>query len=398
MMFWKDRLKVIWSSMKYRESWTLRPRQSFGLIKYLLHSRPTWRGGIAELNAYSPPVGGESYRRYLQGLKRIYRGDVVPLVAHVSVTDRCFYHCGRCSNVNRCDNDPRLEMLLELFKQLRAAGTSRACITGGEPMLRADLVRIVEACGSDLSPLLFTSGHGLDENLAKQLHQAGLTAAFISLDHYLASKHDGIRGMAGAFDKAVEAVRACLHSGIYTAVQAVVESAMLKNGDLNEYLAFCQKLGVDEVMLLEPVQVGNRPACDRLDNCDRKRLAEIHLNSTRNNSLPKVSSMSWLESADCLGCQAGFTFIYISSKGEVFPCDFTPISFGNVYELGLTIIQNRLGRLLRRPSQRCLAPRLEKYYRDKGLYFMSWEQAQEVLHDYEPGPMPKLFRYLYHGK
>jgi radical SAM protein with 4Fe4S-binding SPASM domain len=396
-MFWKDRFKVIWSSMKYRESWTFRPRQSVGLIKYLMHSRPAWRGSTAELNAYSPPVGGQSYRRYLQGLKRICRGDWTPLVAHVSVTDRCPYHCRRCSNIINSQNDPPLDKLAMLFNKLHSAGTSRVCLTGGEPALREDLPQIVEACGPALSPLLFTSGYGLEKSLAEKLRQAGLAAVFISLDHFAAFEHDRIRSYHGSFAKAINAIRACLHAGIYTAVQAVVEPSLLLNNDLERFLEFCRELEVDEIMLLEPVSVGQKQNCARLDESSRKTLAQLHLRAAGDPKLPKISSMSWLESPECLGCQAGLSFIYVSAQGEVFPCDFTPISFGNIYELELPEIQKRLQQVLKRPSQTCLALRLEKQYRDTSNCFFTWDQAQNILRDYESGPLPALFQYLYHG-
>ena len=133
LMFLKERLKVIWASLKYRESWTFRPRQSWGLLKYLMHTRPSWRGSLAELNAYCPPIGSKTYGRYLHGLKRICRQDWTPLVAHVSVTDRCPYRCERCSNVSKSDKDPELSTLKQLFRELVSAGTSRVCLTGGEP-------------------------------------------------------------------------------------------------------------------------------------------------------------------------------------------------------------------------------------------------------------------------
>ena len=151
-------------------------------------------------------------------------------------------------------------------------------------------------------------------------------------------------------------------------------------------------------MLLEPVAVGDRELNDYLDESHRKKLVDLHLQSSWDSKLPKVSSMSWLESGECLGCQAGMSFIYISAQGEVFPCDFVPISFGNVYEIGLPAILKRMHLLLKRPSKCCLALRLKKYYRDKGGLFFTWEQCQEMLQNYDPGPMPELFKYLCHGK
>ena len=106
-MIWKDRLKVMWRTMGYREAWRFRPRQSFALLKYMLQTRPTWRGNTAELNAYSPPVGGAgisslSWTDYCESV--VESG--CRLVVHLSVTDRCPYGCLRCSNLSHVADDP----------------------------------------------------------------------------------------------------------------------------------------------------------------------------------------------------------------------------------------------------------------------------------------------------
>lgn len=122
----------------------------------------------------------------------------------------------------------------------------------------------------------------------------------------------------------------------------------------------------------------------------------MQFRSARDASLPKVSSMSWLESPDCLGCQAGFSFLYISAQGEVFPCDFVPVSFGNVYKSGIAAIHQRMQDLLRRPSQACLARVLRESYSRREGHALPWEAAAAIPCDYDPGPPPRLMQYLYH--
>jgi MoaA/NifB/PqqE/SkfB family radical SAM enzyme len=396
-VIWKDRLKVVWRTMGYREAWRFRPRQSYGLLKFMFQTRPTWRGNSAELNAYSPPVGGVGYRRYLDGLLRIGRGEWTPLVVHLSITDRCPYCCRRCSNLSRAAKEPSLKDLLRLLDELRIAGTTRVALTGGEPVLRDDLPAIVEACGPDLAPLLFTSGFGLDTNLARSLHRAGLSAAFVSLDHFSADQHDRIRGRAGAFEKAIGAIRACLDAGIYTAAQAVVESSLLQPGVLEQFLDFCNSLGVHETMLLEAVAIGADRVAVTLDETGRRRLADLHRRAASDASMPKMSSMAWLEGPDCLGCQAGFTLLHITAQGETFPCDFVPASFGNVFELGIAEIQRRMTRLLKQPSQGCLALQLPELCGERPAQPLTWDHTQTILEHYEPGPLPGILDYLDHA-
>lgn len=393
---WRDRLRVVLRTLAYRDGWKFGPRPSLGMLKFLLHSRPTWRGGEAEMNVYSPPVGGPAYARYLRGLRQMGRGEWVPLVVHISVTDRCPYHCRRCSNLSRAE-DPSLELLGRLAAQLRGAGTCRIALTGGEPLMRGDLPAIVDACGPELSPVLFTSGDGLDASRARQLEQAGLAAAFVSLDHFRAEEHDGIRGQPGAFEKAVAAIRACREAGLYTAAQAVVGPSLLAAEQLERFLESCDTIGVHEVMLLEPMSIGSSPDDASTEVAIRERLAAMHWRAARDPTMPKVSSMSWLESPACLGCQAGFSFLYVSTGGEVFPCDFAPVSFGNVYELGVQEIQGRLERLLKHPSSACLARELFRVYGRDRAWPLTWEEARAVLQDYDPGAMPKLPQYFCHA-
>ncbi len=394
MSFALDRLKVVLRSSLYRESLSLRPRQSWGLLKYLMQTRPVWRDGLAELNAYSSPVGGEAYRRHLRGLSRIRRGEWTPLVAHVSLLDRCPYSCERCSNLSKLDHDPPLADIAKLIETLRAAGASRIAFTGGEPTLRKDLPEIIRLCGDELAPLLFTSGYAVDADLSRRLRESGLTAAFVSLDSDSPDEHNTFRRDERAFQQAIQAVRNFLESGVYTAIQTVVSPPLLRDGRIDRFLDFCKQLGVHEVMLLEPVPVGGRKCGQRLDPLERDRLINLHLRSVSDSRSPKVSSMAQLERPECLGCQAGFTFIYVSTSGDVFPCDFVPVSFGNVYEEELPIIQKRISRALKRPSKKCLALRFQDFFNENAAP-VKWTNAQTPLDNYEPGPLPDLFKYLY---
>ena len=252
---WRDRLKVVLRSLAYREGRRFGLRQSLGMLTFLLQSRPTWRADEAEMNVYSPPVGSPAYARYLRGLQQMGRGEWIPLVVHISVTDRCPYSCRRCSNLAQGGDDPPLELLGRLADQLRAAGTCRIALTGGEPLMRDDLPAIIEVYGRELSPVLFTSGRGLDAPRARRLQQAGLAAVFVSLDHFRGEEHDYIRGQPGAFEHAVAAIRACREAGLYTAAQAVAGPSLLGAEQLERFLAFCDGIGVHEVMLLEPMSM-----------------------------------------------------------------------------------------------------------------------------------------------
>lgn len=352
-MLWVDRMRAAMVSMRYRDAWTLPLRLTRSMGRFLQMTRPVCSSVGIVVHPYAPPIGGPAFRRYLQGLRRMARGEHVPLVAHVSVTDECAYSCTRCSNLGSGCPPPSTDRVKDLVHQLKAAGTSCVAFTGGEPVLRPDLPELIAACGDDIAATLFTSGQECDVARARTLREAGLKLAFVSLDHCDAGVHDSIRGNAGAFGQAVDAIKALRAAGVYTAAQAVAGPELLREHDLERFITFCGQLGVDEVMLLEPVPV--RGNCAGLSMADRARLAEMHLRAARSSRLPKVNAMSLLESPRCLGCQAGFSFMYVRTNGDVFPCDFAPIVAGNAYSDGVPAVLERLHRHLPSPTVSCLA-------------------------------------------
>lgn len=393
-MLWLDRLRTVLATMRYPVAWTLPPGLVHSMRESMRHLRPVASPVGIVLHPYAPPVGGRAFGRYLRELKRMARGEHVPLVAHLSVTDRCANACGRCSNLPCTTKDPPLKDLVMLIERLRQSGTVSIALTGGEPMLRADLPEIIAACTPDISTTLFTTGVGIDEVSAQRLRAAGLELAFISLDHSRPEPHDRQRGTTGAHQQAIQAIRACLSAKLYTASQAVVDDELLNNGELDRYLTFCHNLGVHEIMLLEPVAVRPAQVCQIFSQQLRARLVNLHKRAAVDTNLPKISSSSFLESSEFLGCQAGYSFIYISAAGELFPCDFAPISLGNVYREDLSLILDRAEQYFSSPSCRCLAEILGRVCGPEINRPLDHEQARSIFSNCEDTGLPSMMRWL----
>jgi len=108
----------------------------------------------------------------------------------VSLTDRCNLRCSYCMPPEGLDWLPAPEVLTgdELIRLIRIGvetlGIREVRFTGGEPLLRRDLVQIIAATASftprpDIS--LTTNGIGLDRR-AGALRDAGLDRINVSLD------------------------------------------------------------------------------------------------------------------------------------------------------------------------------------------------------------------------
>ena len=159
--------------------------------------------------------------------ERVARSEIpVPLIdAHarrvrdlrISITDRCNFRCTYCMPVEGMPWLPR-EQLLSYEEIARIArvcverfGFESIRLTGGEPLVRAHIVRLVEqlsALGVDLA--LTTNGVKLPE-LAHDLVAAGLTRVNVSLDSlrrevFLAlTRRDELDRVLAGIDAALEA-------------------------------------------------------------------------------------------------------------------------------------------------------------------------------------------------
>ncbi|HET7433947.1 MAG TPA: GTP 3',8-cyclase MoaA [Thermoanaerobaculia bacterium] len=112
----------------------------------------------------------------------------------ISVTDRCNFRCTYCMPKEVFGRDftflPRADLLTfeeiaRLARSFVSAGVEKIRLTGGEPLLRRDLHRLVEQLAAidglhDLA--LTTNGSVLTPAMARTLRDAGLKRITISLD------------------------------------------------------------------------------------------------------------------------------------------------------------------------------------------------------------------------
>jgi cyclic pyranopterin phosphate synthase len=107
----------------------------------------------------------------------------------ISVTDRCNIRCFYCMPEEAVEFAPRQEILtfeeIERFVRVAATlGVNKLRLTGGEPLLRRDLPRLIERLASvpGIKDLALTTNAVLLQQHAQALHDAGLRRLNIHLD------------------------------------------------------------------------------------------------------------------------------------------------------------------------------------------------------------------------
>jgi GTP 3',8-cyclase len=111
----------------------------------------------------------------------------------ISVTDRCNFRCGYCMPKELFDRGfaflPRAELLsfeeiTRLARLFAEQGVTKVRLTGGEPLLRRDLERLVETlAGLDgITDVALTTNGAMLAAKARALADAGLARVTVSLD------------------------------------------------------------------------------------------------------------------------------------------------------------------------------------------------------------------------
>ncbi len=158
----------------------------------------------------------------------------------ISVTDRCNFRCQYCMPRSVFGHEyrfmDRAELLTfeELERIARAAvghGVEKIRITGGEPLLRRELERLIELLaripGLDLT---LTTNASLLERKAKVLKDAGLTRINVSLDSLDDETFRQMNDADFAVARVLEGIEAAAAVGLPVKVNAVIKRGVNDDG------------------------------------------------------------------------------------------------------------------------------------------------------------------------
>ena len=74
----------------------------------------------------------------------------------------------------------------------------------------------------------------------------------------------------------------------------------------------------------------------------------------RRPGLPKVSVFAHTEDSTRFGCGAGTQHSYIDAAGNLYPCDFVPLAFGNVREQPVAALWKAMRCTIGKPRHTCM--------------------------------------------
>jgi radical SAM protein with 4Fe4S-binding SPASM domain len=302
---------------------------------------------------------------------KIYAGQPrmapVPTIVSWNLTRRCNLACRHCyldAVQRRCSFDElnTSEALSVITQISELAPGAMLVLTGGEPLLRADLVTLVRhaaACG--LAPVIGTNGSLLNERRARALKDGGAAGVGVSLDSADAAFHDKVRGVCGAWRAATRGAAAAHRAGLVLVLHTTLfeqnhkDLAALANlaealgaMALNFFFLVCTGRGATQTDLSAAAY---EDTLARIVELQRSR-PQLIIRARCAPYLRRVLGLRSGESAEGYGawssaCLAGRSYLRITPEGRVTPCPYIPEVIGDLRQAALREIWERHPALIR---------------------------------------------------
>ena len=182
---------------------------------------------------------------------------------------QCNSECSFCESRLELYEQNRLETPLSLtdwdaiIGDACDLGLKSIFISGGEPTLYTDLVELVSICkrynlriGLNSNGTLFTDG------FCESLSTAGLDSCTISIYSHDPEKHNEIRGMTDAYQRASNSLTKLASYGIKTNLQTILTRDNML--DFDKYLEFAATLDINTLFIsyLEGGLGANHPSVE----------------------------------------------------------------------------------------------------------------------------------------
>lgn len=296
-------------------------------------------------STWAPPMPGEIFNRMISAQVASILKKRIPDQFSIGITTHCPYDCIHCGAAGIVA-DPILtyDEINSAIQQAIDLGSYYIAFDGGETLLRKDLAQMVAKVDKTRAvAACFTSGFSLNEQRARDLKAAGLFAAHMSLDSPDEAEHDRVRGRQGAFKNTVDGIGHMVDADILTDLFVVVSPHNID--DLDGFYNFAADMGMQEMSIYEIIAVGRwlDHEDEVISSKDVDRLGKFQRSMNKKAEGPRVTSFPNFMGPDQFGCFAGRRWMHATAGGDVLPCAYTPLSFGNIREEKLSAIWDRMG-------------------------------------------------------
>jgi cyclic pyranopterin phosphate synthase len=181
----------------------------------------------------------------------------------VSVTDRCDFRCVYCMAEDMTFLPKKDLLTLEELDRLCSAfidlGVRKIRLTGGEPLVRRNIMSLVRSLGrhlrsGTLDELTITTNGSQLERFAGELYECGVRRANVSLDTLDPARFQAITRW-GKYDKVLAGIGAAKAAGLQVKINMVALKGVNED-EIDRMIAWCGAEGFD-LTLIETMPLGD---------------------------------------------------------------------------------------------------------------------------------------------
>ena len=254
----------------------------------------------------------------------------------MAITAKCNLRCSYChrEGEEKIDKNSAKEMRTEEIVHIAeiavGLGISRIKLTGGEPLVRSDVVNIVQGISaiSGLTDLSMTTNGTLLAPMARKLHAGGLKRVNISLPTLDGKVYREITG--GGVEDVLRGIKAAVETGFSPVKLNMLILKGINDSTVPEMIEFATQTGtVLQLIELEPINMTGtyysekHKMLDEYETILKKKAIRVETRRFMQNRhihyLPhvKVEIIRPIENTEfCLHC----TRLRVTSDGKLKPC------------------------------------------------------------------------------
>jgi len=250
----------------------------------------------------------------------------------ISVTQKCNMHCPYCHREGETNPSTfmSVEEIVHIVKIALSLGISRVKLTGGEPLLREDILDIVGGIAElrGLRDLSMTTNGTFLEAMAKDLKMKGLNRVNVSLPTLNPETYRNLRG--GNLRDAVEGVRAAVEAELYPVKLNMLILKNVNEREVEKMIQFAERtMTILQLIELEPLNLSDayyeryHLDLNEIEQRLKEQALEVrtreYMQNRRIYFLPrvKVEVIHPIENTEfCARC----TRIRVTSDGKLKPC------------------------------------------------------------------------------
>jgi MoaA/NifB/PqqE/SkfB family radical SAM enzyme len=306
-------------------------------------------GNGIKINLYVPAFPGKAfYQACNKVMDTIRKMPAVTML--VSVTSACRFDCSHCYQKLDKGKDVDIGLLENAVRHMLDNGMAFINVEGGEPFLVYDrLKRICDAIDTRAEILVNSTGDGITVPRLRELNAKGnLMGIMFSLHSDSPDKLNAFMGSEKAWPTLVSGIEACHSAGVPVTFNSCLMIEDYYNGTFERVMDRAREFRSILIQLIKPKPAGAW-LNSGLAHFSPEDLALIRTKVDSYNNdrafrdYPAVALMIKDEDHDHFGCTAGGTDrFYINAKGDVQPCEFLNISFGNIAEEPFPDIYSRM--------------------------------------------------------